>query len=277
MTERTYETSLGTIHYWVSHEGQSQDLTLVFLPGLTADHRLFEKQVRFFEGKYPLLVWDAPGHGASRPFTLSFDLMDKARWVEEILLQEGVTDPVIIGQSMGGYVGQVYAQFFPERLRGYIAIDSAPIQRAYMTAPEIWMLRHTELMYRLYPWRALLKAGSEGVASSAYGRELMRKMMMDYEGNQKGYAQLSGHGFRILAEAIEADLPYEIPCPALLICGEEDHAGFCLRYNRAWHEKTEIPILWIPGAGHNSNTDEPELVNRTILEFVKGLQAFKAG
>ena len=27
-------------------------ITLVFLPGLTADHRLFDKQVEYFESKY---------------------------------------------------------------------------------------------------------------------------------------------------------------------------------------------------------------------------------
>lgn len=30
--------------------------------------------------------------------------------------------------------------------------------------------------------------------------------MMVYDGNQERYAKLAGHGFRILAEAMEADL-----------------------------------------------------------------------
>ncbi len=44
MIEKTYITPSGTIHYWVN-EGQAEAPTLVFLPGLTADHRLFEKQI----------------------------------------------------------------------------------------------------------------------------------------------------------------------------------------------------------------------------------------
>jgi pimeloyl-ACP methyl ester carboxylesterase len=99
----------------------------------------------------------------------------------------------------------------------------------------------------------------------------MHDIMMVYNGDQERYAKLSGHGFRMLAEAMEADLPYRIPCPALLICGEKDRAGSTLRYNRAWHEKSGIPIEWIKGAGHNSNTDEPELVNRLILSFAEKL------
>lgn len=99
----------------------------------------------------------------------------------------------------------------------------------------------------------------------------MHEMMMTYDGDQERYARLSGHGMRILAEAMEADLPYKIPCPALLICGEKDRAGSCIRYNKAWHKSTGIPLVWLPGAGHNANTDAPDKVNALIGKFVEGL------
>ena len=63
-------------------------------------------------------------------------------------------------------------------------------------------------------------------------------------------------------------MPYAIKCPALLICGEKDRAGSCIRYNKAWHKETGIPIEWIEDAGHNSNTDMPEIVNELIKKFV---------
>ena len=264
----TYGTSCGYIHYWINKEPEGSAVQLVFLPGLTADHRLFKKQLEYFNDKYPVFVWDAPGHASSWPFSLDFNLMDKAKWVDEILKKEGFDNPVIIGQSMGGYVGQAYAQLFPKKLKGFVSIDSAPLQRRYVTWLEIWLLKRMEPVYRHYPWKPLMKAGTNGVAESTYGRKLMHKMMMTYNGDQKRYAKLAGHGYRILAEAMEADLPYEITCPALLICGEKDHAGSCIRYNKAWHKNTGIPIEWIAGAGHNSNTDAPEIVNQLIDAFL---------
>lgn len=271
MEEKTYLTRSGIIHYWTSFVDRST-VTLVFLPGLTADHRLFDKQIQYFEGKYNLFVWDAPGHAASWPFAFDFDLMDNARWLDGILEQEAMGYPVIVGQSMGGYVGQMYAQLWPEKLRGFVAIDSAPLQRNHVTGIELWLLKRMEPVYACYPWKALLKAGTNGVAVSAYGRQLMRDMMMVYDGDKKRYAQLSGHGFRILAQAMEMDLPYKIECPALLICGEQDHAGSCIRYNKAWHKHTGIPLEWIKGAGHNSNTDAPETVNRLIENLAEKIQ-----
>ena len=269
MIEKTYSTTHGIIHYWVSENIDRDRRTLVFLPGLTADHRLFDKQVAFFQEKENILVWDAPGHAASWPFQLDFTLADKAKWLDGILDSEGIRYPVIIGQSMGGYVGQAYAQQFPQKLKGFISIDSAPLQREYMTGIEIWLLKRMEPVYRHYPWKALLKSGTKGVALTEYGRNLMWDMMMVYDGDQKRYAKIAGHGFRILAEAVERDLSYEIKCPALLICGEQDKAGSCVRYNKAWHEDTGIPLEWIKDAGHNSNTDQPKIVNQLIEQLAQ--------
>ena len=47
LKESTYQTPCGTIHYWSSILSLDTT-TLIFLPGLTADHRLFDKQVEHF-------------------------------------------------------------------------------------------------------------------------------------------------------------------------------------------------------------------------------------
>ena len=57
MKEKTYHTRCGTIHYWAS-VSNPDTITLVLLPGLTADHRLFDKQIQYFENKYNVVVWN---------------------------------------------------------------------------------------------------------------------------------------------------------------------------------------------------------------------------
>jgi pimeloyl-ACP methyl ester carboxylesterase len=271
MTEKIHKTPLGDIHYWTNIIDENA-VTLVFLPGLTADHRLFEKQIEYFENKFNVFVWDAPAHNSSWPFEFDFDLMDKAKWLDEILENEKIAKPVIIGQSMGGYVGQAYAELFPQKLKGFISIDSAPLQKKFVTGIERWLLKRMEPVYYYYPWKWLLKSGTKGVAVSDYGRKLMHQIMMTYDGDKNRYAKIAGHGYKILVDAMEKDLPYKINCPALLICGEKDKAGSCIRYNKAWHKDTNIPIEWIKNAGHNSNTDQPEIVNALIEKFVGNIQ-----
>ena len=55
MIENSYKTSCGCIHYFVNIIDK-QKITLVFLPGLTADHRLFEKQIEYFEKRQNVFV-----------------------------------------------------------------------------------------------------------------------------------------------------------------------------------------------------------------------------
>ena len=241
---------------------------LIFLPGLTADHRLFDKQIEYFKDKYRVLVWDAPGHASSYPFKLNFSLFDMAKWLDRIFVKERIKNPILIGQSMGGYVGQVYAQLFPEKLKGLVTIDSPSLQRNYYTAMELWLLKNMEAIYRIYPWKSLLKSGPKSVSTTDYGRKLMYDMMMVYDGDQERYARLAGYGYKIFSEAVEKKLSYEVKCPQLVICGKEDRAGACIRYLKAYERNTGKSVQWIDKAGHNSNTDQPDIVNRLIDEFL---------
>ena len=91
--------------------------------------------------------------------------------------------------------GMHHHMHYPDHLRiitvcltwhnGFISIDSAPLQKSYMTAMEIWLLERAELLYKIYPWKALLRAGSRGCAETSYGQKLMRKMMMSYDSDPK--------------------------------------------------------------------------------------------
>lgn len=264
MQEKIYRTKSGNIHYWLT-PGNPKKPWLVFLPGLTADHHLFDQQFPAFP-EYSRLVWDAPGHAASRPFALGFSMDDMARYLHEILVAEGIEKPVLIGQSLGGYVAQCYLALYPGAVSGFVSIDSAPLSRKYFSFWELALLKNTRWMYAMIPWKLLLKWGIAGTSQTPYGRELMEKTWAAY--TREEYLDLADHGYRILAEAAEARPEYKIHCPALLLCGEKDAAGSTKSYNRRWTKGDGLPLVWLKGAGHNSNTDVPEEVNRLIGEFL---------
>lgn len=266
--QRSFATQWGIIHYWVSRCREDSPW-LVFLPGLTADHRLFDGQIKVLGKHCHCLSWDAPAHGESRPFTLVFSMEDQAEFLHSILEREGITAPVLIGQSMGGYLAQMYMSKYPGSVRGFVSIDSCPLQRMYYTAIELYLLKHTKGLYLLFPWKLLQKAGSAGCAETPYGRAQMLRMMSSYE--KEEYCALAAHGYRMLAEAVEMARDYRISCPALLLCGEKDAAGSAKRYNRQWTKREGIPLVWVKGAGHNSNTDDIEFVNAQIGQFVQGI------
>lgn len=270
MTEHIYSTKYGDIHYWLSRT-ETQAPWLVMLPGLSADHRLFDHQIEYFSKCFNCFVWDAPAHGKSRPFALQFTMEDMANYLHAIFEAEQIDRPVLIGQSLGGYIAQMYMELYPDGVSGFISIDSCSMKRKYYTWWELALLKRTKWMYMSIPWKLLLWWGCMGTARSDYGRKLMDETWSVYEKTE--YCELADHGFRILAEAVEKKLPYEIKCPALLLCGEKDAAGSAKRYNREWTKQDGLPLVWISNAGHNSNTDAPEQVNRLIEEFVTRITA----
>ena len=263
--EKIYRTESGDIHYWLT-PGNPDMPWLVFLPGLTADHHLFDKQIPGFPA-YNRLVLDAPAHAASRPFALDFSLEDVARYLHGILETEGIERPVLIGQSLGGYIAQCYLALYPGTVSGFVSIDSAPLSRKYFSGWELALLKNTRWMYEIIPWKLLLKWGINGTSQTPYGRELMEKTWAVYD--RADYLDLTVYGFRILAEAVEARPEYKIDCPALLLCGEKDAAGSAKSYNRRWTKVDGHPLVWLKGAGHNSNTDVPDQVNRLIMKFLE--------
>ena len=270
MDRKTFSTNAGKVAYWVDAKAGVDAPWLVFLPGLTADHLLFEAQTAHFSGRANCLAWDAPAHGESRPYPLDFSMDGLARILHDILGVEGIEHPVLVGQSLGGYVSQAYLDLYPGEAAGFVSIDSAPLKRKYYPTWEVKFLRHTKGMYQAIPWALLKPWGAWGAAATERGRANMRYFMACYEKGE--YVELAAHGYKMLADAVEAERAYNIDCPALLLCGENDRAGDVRPFNRRWAAGEGIPLVWVPGAGHNSNVDAPGFVNDQIAGFVASLK-----
>ncbi|WP_321780040.1 alpha/beta hydrolase [Schaalia cardiffensis] len=269
LQERAYRTNSGDVAYWVDASANTDMPWLVFLPGLTADHTLFDAQMAHFSGKAKCLVWDAPAHGKSRPYPLDFSMDDCARILRGVLEAENVKGPVLVGQSLGGYVAQAFIDLYPGEAFGFVSIDSAPLKRKYYPTWEVKALRHTKSMYRSMPWSWLKSLGSWGVATTAEGKASMRSFMESY--TKEEYVELAAHGYTMLADAVESGRAYDIDCPALLLCGEKDRAGDVKVFNRKWSAGESIPLVWVPDAGHNSNADNPSFVNSQIEQLMTTL------
>ena len=134
MKEKTFIAERGAIHYWVSARIEDAP-QLVFLPGLTADHRLFDRQIAHFERQANCLVWDPPSHGASRPFALDWSMDDLARMLHAILEREGFARPILVGQSMGGYVPKRSSIFSPAKRQGSFRSTPARLRASTIQQP----------------------------------------------------------------------------------------------------------------------------------------------
>ncbi len=265
MIERIVQSDRGSVYYWISATVAKQRDTLFFLHGLTGDHNLFEKQIEHFINDYNIIVWDAPMHGKSRPYR-DFSYPKAIEDMKQILDDNHIEKVILIGQSLGGYFSQSFIRRYPERVKGFVSIDSTPYGEIYYSKGDRFWLRQVEWMSHLYPYKMMQKAIAKQVSTTQYAYENMLSMLQQYPKNE--LCHLMGIGYASLLDDL-SDM--DIPCPVLLILGDKDRTGKVKTYNREWTKRTGYPLVIINNASHNSNADNPKEVNDAIVNFIKNL------
>lgn len=263
LTAHTLHRAGCAIHYWLG--GPADRPLLVFMHGATMDHRMFNAQVAAFAAEYRVLVWDARGHGRSRPTGSGFSLELCAGDMLAILDEIGVEQAVLCGQSLGGYIAQHIYMLAPQRVQAMIVIGSTPLAKAYSQL-EIWTLQVTMPLFKLWPYRHLTKVVARNTAVTpavqSYALEASR--------------QISRQDFLTIWQAVtmaidEKGRPdWRIDVPLLLMHGEHDRTGTIKRDMPLWAEtEPDAAFHIIPDAGHNANQDNTAVTNQLIRAFLQ--------
>lgn len=264
MQEKHLNTKNGKVCYWVSRVNNNQ-INLVFLHGLTADHTLFEKQISHYLYHVNLLCWDAPAHGQSRPYG-EFSYANAVADLKAILKMEGISQAIFIGQSMGGYVIQSLIKHDPHIVKGFVGIDTCPFGEQYYSEIDKWWLRQMEWMCRCFPRNLLVNAIAKNCSYTKATYDNMRSALASYTKEELCY--ILGAGY---SDFLRENCDLSIQCPVLIIVGEHDQTGKVKQYCLAWHQVTNNPLAIIPNAAHNSNFDNPIAVNGEIDAFINNV------
>lgn len=261
LDRRTLDTPRGPVVYWVSHG--SSDKTLVFLHGLLGDHSVFAAQAEAYLGRYNMLIWDSPAHGLSRP--CSVHTYGYAAWdLHEILTREGLCRPILIGNCLGGAIAQMYLRY--HSAEGFIALDTLPYGSGFYSKSQQRWLWQIQWACVCFLRNALIRRICRTCCSTPR-RQLQLKTILGDFTNQELHRIITLGTTGFLKENRDQD----IPCPALLVVGQQDRVRNLLLHNRQWAEKAGLPLHEIPDAGHLPCLDQPEAVTREIQEFLNNL------
>lgn len=263
LTEKSISSAHGTTYYWTNDIRSC--FALVFLPGLTADHSLFELQLSCFENEYKVLTWDCPCHGRSRPYD-EFSYATVCGELDRILETEGVDRAVFIGQSLGGMIAQYYIDCHPEKAVGFVSIDSVPFGDYYSRSDMFW-LSQLEWMCRLFPDKLLRTSMAKMCGVTERAQKRMLEMLSGYTKNELCHLMYIGE-----AAFIPENRNTDIRCRCILLLGERDRVGKVAAYSREWARRTGFPLIMIEGASHNANDDQPDRANAIICDFLKSVK-----
>ena len=96
---------------------------IVAIHGLTASHVNFMGVAERLAGRRPLLAFDLRGRGQSDKPAAGYGMQQHARDVAAAMRTLGLDRSVVLGHSMGAYIGTALAAEFPELVAGLVMLD----------------------------------------------------------------------------------------------------------------------------------------------------------
>lgn len=104
-----------SIYYKVTGEG----LPVFLIHGFGEDGQIWDMQTEYLSGQFKLIMPDVPGSGKSTSLNGNkIEIDDYADCIKAIALEEQISDFVMIGHSMGGYISLAYLDKYPNDLVG---------------------------------------------------------------------------------------------------------------------------------------------------------------
>jgi pimeloyl-ACP methyl ester carboxylesterase len=255
------------------YEEAGNGTPLIFVHEFSGDNRSWEAQMRFFSRRYRCMAFNARGYPPSDvPKSRS-----KYSWkiamndIAEILRTTGAKKGHIVGCSMGAYSTLCFGIHHSARALSITTVGagagSDPQTRAAF-------LRGTETNARRYEALGMPAAVRGKVAPGRIPLMLKDpRGFAEFRGNQENHSAL---GLANIQRGVQAKRPpiYRLePAlrsykpPLLVVAGDEDDNSIA----PAVFIKHVCPKarLWIcPATGHTVNTEEPDLFNRVLLDFL---------
>jgi ABC-type branched-subunit amino acid transport system permease subunit/pimeloyl-ACP methyl ester carboxylesterase len=102
---------------------------ILFIHGNSACKEAFARQFAAFRGSHRLFAFDLPGHGVSGnadPET-AYNIPAYADVAEDVMAALGVEHPMVLGWSLGGYVGLELTARAPSRYAGLCITGTSPL------------------------------------------------------------------------------------------------------------------------------------------------------
>nr|AGS53642.1 antibiotic resistance protein [uncultured bacterium contig00086] len=249
------------IHYWYKKGGD--DNYILLFHGAGCDHLMFEKQIAVFENAYNIIAWDARGHGMSklcngRPFNFGDMYSDSL----ELFKIHSIKKAILLGQSMGGNLVQEIAYHSPELVSKCILIDCTKNTQK-LTFLEKAGIKMSRAVFDLYPWKTLIRQSANACGKTEYTRNYVQNCFEKIE--KENFIEIMMSLFTCLHE----DKDFKFRQPVLLICGKDDRSGNIKKAMNIWAKNDRNCNLYmIENAGHNSNQDNPDDVNKHIKMFL---------
>lgn len=264
LIKRTILIGTDEIVYWTSKTDSKR--WIVLLHGAGMDHHMFDCQASVLVGRFNLIMWDAPGHGASASAGPGHSMEGLVENVLDILGKENIKRAIFLGQSMGGNLAQEIAFCHPNLVETMILIGCTR-NTSKLTSLERLSLRLAPALLRWYPWKLLVRQSANACGIKPEVRKYAEASLLHTGRHNFLKTMIS------TMACLHEEPGYRYGKPFLLLCGEYDKTGNIKKMAYEWPKlEPDCEMRIVEAASHNANQDNPDKVNSLILGFLDKLE-----
>lgn len=263
-----YFVTCSGIPVHVSETGKG-DNVIVLLHGYLETLYIWEEFAAMLPDSSHIISIDLPGLGLSGSDPLINSMQFDSSVLLALLDRLGVARPVIIGHSMGGYVGQRFLRDYPERVAALVNINSNP----YRDDPSKVTDREKEISFILNGKLVqLAQIAVPNMYAKANLRRCDEKIMETLEICETHDPLGVAAAVRgLVARDDNVELLNSTDIPVMFIYGDSD---VYMPFSMIRQIMTDLPACKhaiVPGTGHNTHIENPAAVIALTAGLVSGL------
>jgi pimeloyl-ACP methyl ester carboxylesterase len=256
---------------------------LLFLHGLGGVWQNWLLNIAHFKDTHRCVAFDLPGFGESEKPRDDISIPGFAKAADAVCSLLGIDSPVVIGNSMGGFVGAELALSFPTRVEKLVLISAAGLSTEYVKAEPVLAAARA--------WAAVItRAGSQADAlmRRPRGRRLAFQAVVRYperlsvplamELARGGGSPGFNDAFRALLAYSFRDKLDRISIPVLIVWGRNDvlvPVADASTFEHLIGENAHAVVF--EDTGHLAMMERPHRFNALVAGFIAGERAPEAG
>lgn len=231
--------------------------TIVLTHGFSSSSHMWAPNLDALAADHRVVTWDVRGHGRSdypgdvASYAESLAVGDMAAILDAVAAPRAIVG----GLSLGGYLSLAFHLAHPDRVRALMLFDTGPGYRS------------DEARAR---WNESALANAQAFEERGLDALTTRsEVRSDSHRDATGLA-LAARGMLTQHDARVIESLGSIRVPTLVLVGAADQPFLAAADYMAVHIPGATKVV-LPDAGHGSNLDQPDAFNRSVLEFLRGL------
>ena len=262
----------------VTIDGQGEN-TIVFLHGLTGHQHNFNHLVQLLKEDFQTVTVDLAGRGESDPAETS-SVLQHAKDVQVLLDKLGISEPILIGHSMGAFITSIIASEHPY-VKGAVYLDGAckvdPIL-SVMLQPSLGRLQKTYETKEQYLQEMRLLYTMLGINWSEEIEQAVLYEVVETDGiwKSKMNARNINEDLQGFADYNPKEIAEKVKCPVLLVIATGNIGPLPPLFAAPFFEDTKnytnnIETFVTPSNHYTMvGVHQPDL-NQVIYDYVKSL------